>query len=473
MRRQFDLTFTALQVPLDLLALLGAALAAYTLRYSEAFIEIRPLFTQIDFGDYMVTAALFSLVWICVFAVAGLYSTRELRAWSELGRLIISCTAGAMILIAAVFFQREFTTSRFIVIAVWVLSILFVFLERLIVRVIRHLLLRAKIGHKRVVIIGQGKAADELADLYKKNPVMGFSVKRRFKNWSSQTAHDLHRLMKRRNVDQILLADPSIPKEHALELIAIAEEHNIVFKYLADLFAASFTRIEVTANGGIPIIEVQRTPLEGWGRIYKRVFDILVSLLLILLTSPLMILAAILIKLTSKGSVFFSKLPNGKQVQRVGEDGVPFHYFKFRTMYQDVDKLRYDPEFQKKHGEHRQGPLVKFKNDPRVTPVGRILRKFSIDELPEFFLVLQGKISLVGPRPHLPEEVEKYKPHQRRVLGIKPGITGMAQISGRADLDFDDEVKIDTWYIENWSPALDLWILLKTPFVVVKGKGAY
>lgn len=473
MRRRFGLTFTALQVPLDLIALLFSALAAYALRYSEAFIEIRPLFTQIDFGDYMATSLLFAFVWISIFAVAGLYTARERRAWGELGRIIVSCTAGAMILIATVFFQREFTTSRFIVLAVWGLSITFVFVERLVIRVIRHTLLRMKVGHRRVVIIGKGKAADELTNLYKKNPVLGFSVARRFQSWSEQTQHDLNRLIKRRKVDEILLADPNVPKEDALELIALAEEHNITFKYLADLFAASFTKIEVTANGGIPIIEVKRTPLEGWGRIIKRLFDIVISLLLIIVLSPIMILEAILIKLTSKGPVFFNRLPNGKPVRRIGEDGIPFRYFKFRTMYHDVHKLRYDPDFQKKHGTLREGPLVKIKDDPRVTPVGRFLRKWSLDELAEFFLVLKGDMSLVGPRPHLPEEVDKYKPHHHRVLSIKPGITGMAQISGRADLDFDDEVKVDTWYIENWSPALDLWILLKTPFVVARGKGAY
>jgi lipopolysaccharide/colanic/teichoic acid biosynthesis glycosyltransferase len=186
-----------------------------------------------------------------------------------------------------------------------------------------------------------------------------------------------------------------------------------------------------------------------------------------------MLIEALLIKLTSKGPIFFRKLPDSTPSRRIGEDGVPFPYFKFRTMRHDAHDLRYDPDFQKEHGTLREGPLVKIKNDPRVTPVGRFLRAWSIDELPEFFLVLKGDMSLVGPRPHLPEEVDMYKPHHRRVLSIKPGITGMAQISGRADLDFEDEVKIDTWYIEHWSPVLDLWILLKTPFVVLGRKGAY
>jgi lipopolysaccharide/colanic/teichoic acid biosynthesis glycosyltransferase len=142
-------------------------------------------------------------------------------------------------------------------------------------------------------------------------------------------------------------------------------------------------------------------------------------------------------------------------------------------MVEGAHKLHNDPAFLKEYGSHRKGPLMKVKRDPRVTPVGRFLRAWSLDELPEFFLVLKGDMSLVGPRPHLPEEEERYKPHHRRVLDVKPGITGMAQISGRADLNFDEEVRLDTWYIENWNPALDFYILLKTPFVVLGRKGAY
>jgi exopolysaccharide biosynthesis polyprenyl glycosylphosphotransferase len=473
MRRKFDLTFAALQLPLDAAALIGAALAAYTTRYNPAFIEVRPLFTQINFERYLATSIFFAVVWIAIFAVAGLYTIRQRRAWAELARVVVGCTAGTAILIATVFFQRDLTTSRFIVIAVWALSICFVGFERLLLRVIRHELLRGGFGHHRLVIIGRGRAADVLADLYKKTPILGFTVIRRFQGWSEQTRHDLDRLAKNGRVDEILLADPELPKDDALDLIAFAEERHVAFKYLADLFAARFGNIEVTTNGGIPIIEAKRTRLDGWGRIFKRAFDIVVSLILIIITSPIMALTAILIKLTSEGPVFYGPRSDEKPAERVGEGGTPFRYFKFRSMYKNVDKLHNDPKFVKTYGSLREGPLMKIKRDPRVTPVGRFIRATSIDELPELFLVLRGHMSLVGPRPHRPDEVSRYKSHHRRVLAIKPGITGMAQISGRADLDFEDEVKLDTWYIEHWSPALDLWILLKTPGVVVAGKGAY
>lgn len=473
-RRSFDLTFLGLQIPLDLGALMMAALFAYTLRMSNAFVSVRPLFTQIDFAKYIVGSFGFACVFIAIFTLTGMYQMRNLRAWNELGRIIVGCTAGTMILIATVFFQRDLTTSRFIVLAVWSLSILFVAIDRFGVRTLRHALLRAGFGHRYVAIIGKGKTATSLADLYRQQPILGFTVVKKYSAWNEQTREDLLKQMEARAIDEVLLADTNIAKEQALDLIAMAESHHISFRYLADLFAASFTNISVSTNGGIPIIEVKRTPLEGWGRIFKRLFDILISLVVIILTSPIMLAIAIAIKCSSKGPVFYArKADAGPPTQRIGENGVPFNYFKFRSMRIGADTLHLNQAFIQTYGSLREGPLMKVKEDPRVTPVGRFLRKWSLDELPEFFLVLKGDMSLVGPRPHMPEEVRLYKPHHRRVLGIKPGITGMAQISGRANLDFEDEVKLDTWYIEHWSPGLDLWIMLKTPFVVLSRKGAY
>jgi len=217
---------------------------------------------------------------------------------------------------------------------------------------------------------------------------------------------------------------------------------------------------------GIPLVEVKRTSLEGWGKIVKRAFDFIGSLVLLLFLAIPMGLVAVLIKLNSRGPVFFSRRDNGSPLQRVGQYGKPFNYFKFRSMVDKCDSWRYT---KLKELNFRKGPLVKIKDDPRVTKVGRFIRRFSIDELPELFLVLIGRMSLVGPRPHLPEEVAQYKKEYKRLFLVKPGITGFAQISGRSDLDFDEEARLDMMYIENWSLLYDLIILLKTPWVVLKG----
>jgi len=185
------------------------------------------------------------------------------------------------------------------------------------------------------------------------------------------------------------------------------------------------------------------------------------------ITFPIQMITAAILLTERQGSIFYTQ-------KRVGRFGKEFTFIKFRSMVKDAHILRFDPDFIAEYGNDRDGtPLFKIKNDPRVTPFGKWIRKLSIDEFPQFYLVLLGHMSLVGPRPHLPEEVNLYEPDQRRVLTIKPGITGITQISGRASLQFSNEVSLDMHYIQNWSPLFDLIILLKTPFAVLLTKGAF
>lgn len=474
--KRIDLTFTALLLPLDALALFGAAVAAYSLRFSQFVIEVRPILQDVPWSVYLSRATVFIAIWIVLFALAGLYATTRRRAWNELGRVIIACGAGTMLVIATVFFRREIPASRFIVLAVFGFSILFVWFGRLVLRVIRHALLAGGVGHRLFAVIGTSRAADDLVRAYETHPILGVTVVQQFESWNDSTRRVIKKLKEKDGLDGILLADPNMPKDQALDLIAFSEDEHLAFTYLADLFAATFTNISVTTDTGVPVIEVKRTPLDGWGRIAKRAFDILFSALLILLTSPITLIAMFFLILEDGLPVIF-------QNERVGDRGKPFKTYKLRTMWR---KLSIGPQFngrskanlaleQKLIQERgiKEGPVYKIADDPRVTTIGRFLRRWSLDELPQFWNVLKGEMSLVGPRPHQPREVEKYEPRQRRVLAVRPGITGMAQISGRSDLAFDDEARLDIWYIENWSPALDLYILLKTPLVVLQRRGVY
>lgn len=473
--RRLDLTFASLLLPLDFLALIGAAVTAYALRYSKIFTDIRPILTDIPFERWFEASAFFALIWMGLFALAGLYSLKRRRAWSVLGRVFLACTAGAMVVIATVFFRLEWQTSRFLVLAVWALAILYVSLFRMLLHVCRLALLRGGLGHQRLALVGQSSAAEDLVLLYRDHPGIGISVAKHVKEWNDQARKELAKLADADRLDVLLLADPDLDKETALSMISFAEEHHLEFRYLADLFSATFTRVEMDTTGGIPVIQVKRTPLDGWGRIFKRLFDIVASLLLILLSLPILILFGLALLIEDGWPIVFEN-------ERVGERGRTFRLHKLRSMYR---KFSIGPQFggQKKALELEQklikeksikeGPVYKIAGDPRITPVGKFIRRWSVDELPQFFNVLMGDMSLVGPRPHQPREVDKYESHHRRVLAIKPGITGMAQISGRSDLDFEDEVRLDTWYIENWSPMLDLYILLKTPYVVLKKRGAY
>jgi lipopolysaccharide/colanic/teichoic acid biosynthesis glycosyltransferase len=200
-------------------------------------------------------------------------------------------------------------------------------------------------------------------------------------------------------------------------------------------------------------------------RLLKRLFDLILGSLLLIFSLPIWLIAGTMIKFNSDGPIFFSRKDDGSPVLRVGRNGKNFHFWKFRSMYSKSDSLRFSKKLVAKN--IRSGPFTKFENDPRITRVGKFLRKYSIDELPQLISVLCGHMSLVGPRPHLPEEIKKYPLHARKVLQIKPGLTGLPAISGRSELSFAQEIKLDLHYLDNWSVWLDLKILFKTIKVVL------
>ncbi|MFA4845372.1 MAG: sugar transferase [Patescibacteria group bacterium] len=467
--KRSELAFTLALVPFDFFALVAAATAAFFARYHPAFTQIRPVIFDLNIESYLTVVTPITLMFLIIFAFTGLYSTRRSSIGHEISRITLACSAAMALVFAISFFSRVLFESRFIALAAWILAILFVCLTRLVVRGLQRSLLHFGIGIHRIVVIGETPVAKALMNEFKHKRRLGFRIAGHFKSFNKNVATHLREMKRKDALDEIVLADPEATRAQTLELIAFTEQEHLVFRYSADLFAAAVGRSIIHMYAGVPIIEVQKTPLDGWGAIYKRLFDMSVSSVLILVTSPIMLVTALAIKLDSRGSVFFSKLDDGSQVMRIGQGGQPFRYLKFRSMRPGTHSMRYE---ELAAHDTRKGPLVKIKNDPRVTRVGSFIRKFSIDELPEFFLVLSGRMSLVGPRPHLPEEVDRYKPEQRKVMTVKPGITGMAQISGRADLDFESEVRLDTYYIEHWSPWLDLYILLKTPLVVLFRKGA-
>lgn len=469
--KRSELAFTLALVPLDCLALVAAGIAAFYARFHPLFTQWRPVVFDLTIERYTAVLLPVALVWIAVFALSGLYTAHPRRIASELTRVFLACSTSMAAVFAILFFSRVLFESRFIAVASWLFAIAFVSAARLAIRMLQRTLLSWGIGTRRVVVIGEHKASRALLDFFAAHPRLGFRVAGRFDRFDADAAARILALHEKDGVDEIMLADPEASRDETLDLLSFTDTHQMGFRYTADLFSAAVGRTVVHTFAGIPVIEVQKTPLDGWGAIYKRLFDIAVSGILIVLTSPIMLLVSVALFMEQPGRVLFSRDPHGKKTTRVGQGGKPFHYFKFRSMVKDAHKFRFDPEFIKKYGNMREGsPLFKLKDDPRVTRVGKVIRKFHMDELPELVLVFLGRMSLVGPRPHLPEEVAQYEPHQRKVLTIKPGITGPAQISGRADLDFEEEVRLDTYYIEHWSPWQDLVILLKTPLVAFRGK---
>ena len=465
--KKTDLLFTIILIPLDFLMLILAAFTAYYLRVGTFVTEIRPVVYALSLGEYLGYAILIALLWLLIFALAGLYAIKiRHKLIQEINKIFLACSTGILAIIVAIFLKRELFSSRFIILAVWIFSIIYVSIGRLLIFQIQKYLLKRGYGAKKIILIGQDKNTQIIIEEIKNKPQLGYQIIKVYPTFNEEIKNEILDLYKNEELDEIIQTDPNLAKEKTFDLITFTEANHIVFKFSADLFKTKTGRLEIDTLASIPIFEIKKTKLEGWGRIYKRIFDLIASAILIILVSPIMLITAIAIKLNSKGPIFFSKLDNGSPVKRMGQYGKPYRYFKFRSMIDKSDSLRYSQALQDLN-LRKGSPLVKIKDDPRITKVGKFIRKYSIDELPELFLVFIGKESLVGPRPHLPEEVAKYKDYQKRVLDIKPGISGMAQISGRSDLDFDEEVKLDIYYIENWSLKLDLQILFKTPKVVL------
>jgi len=465
--KKSQLFLSTIMLPLDFIAVVLAGLSAYSIRFSGRI----PVIFQMPWNKYFNSVLIVALMWMAVFIFSGLYAfnqSRKLR--QQIKRVLIGCSLGFVVIIIYIFFVREVFSSRFIVLVGWLLAIVYMSLLRIMMSVIRRVLYKQGIAIRRVVIIGDSKTTEVLIHEFSANKGLGYQVAKRFSNFNSDDAEEFERLLVTTDIDEVIQTDPNLTKAEVLRLYDFADERHITFRYAADLLDAKVLRVEVTELAGVPIVEVKKTSLDGWGRVLKRIFDLVGSTLIIIMTSPIMLVAAIMIKLDSKGPIFFSRLDDGSPLYRVGQAGKLFRYFKFRTMKPGTDSMRYSELA--KLNLRTDSPLVKIKDDPRVTRVGKFIRRFSIDELSELFLVFIGSMSLVGPRPHLPEEVAKYQAHHKKVLTIKPGITGLAQVSGRSDLTFEDETRLDAYYIENWSLWLDLVILIRTPLAVFKSRKA-
>ncbi len=469
--KKIESFFSALFVPVDFFLVVLAGISAYYLRFSHWSVTVRPVVFSLPFTEYFQSVLFIAVLWIIIFMLAGLYQIRTARQLAqEIQKIFFACSTGLALVAILIFFQRELFDSRFIVLIGWAFAVIYVSLGHAFIRWFQRFLFRYGVGVHKVILVGNSKTTENLLAEFSKNTKGGFSVVKRVRDFTLETAQELAEFIADREIDEIIQSDPNLSKAETLRLYDFANENHITFKYVADLLEVKVLQTEVTEVIGIPIVEVKRTTLEGWGRILKRIFDIVVSGLLIIIFSPVILLAILAILLDSGGPIFFSRRDDGSYVTRIGEGGMPFKYFKFRSMTPNTDSMRYNELADR--NLRTDGPMVKIKDDPRVTRVGKFMRRWSIDELPELFLVFIGRMSLVGPRPHLPEEVAKYENYHKKTLTIKPGITGLAQVSGRSDLLFEEEAKLDVYYIENWSLLLDLSILFKTPFAVLKHRQA-
>lgn len=446
-----------------------AGLVAYGLRTSSLIAQWRPVLFNLNlpFERYFSLVLIIALFWVGIFALSGLYKIRRSnRIWEDFVRIVIAASAGLIGVIIYIFVRGEFFDSRFLILGTWILAVFFVSWGRMLISILqKYLVSYYRLGVHNVLVIGGDGISEEIIREIKSRPSAGYHLVRYF---SQLEMEQIREVVGEETIDDIILANPDFPRENILGLVDFCEEKRLNFKFVPNLFQTLTSNAEFDTLGAVPLIELKRTALDGWGKILKRIIDILGAFVGLVVFSPIMLIVAVLVRLDSRGPVIYKN-------ERVGQKGI-FNTYKFRSMkIEYCTGSQYDKNGDANRLEDqlavsqsgRRGPVFKIKNDPRRTKVGVFLEKTSLDEFPQFFNVLLGDMSLVGPRPHMPKEVARYEKWHKKVFNIKPGITGLAQISGRSEIDFDEEAKLDTYYIENWSLVLDFKILLKTPLAVL------
>lgn len=391
-------------------------------------------------------------------------------AWSVFRALVLTITT----LLTLLFFLEIQYISRLVIVLFAVIDFFLLLLVRFSVKIYFHKVVKSGKSSLRVLIIGTGERARELAQELKKRSVWGLYIIGHLDPSPHRvggsldgipiigTIDNVTECLKKNVVDEVIIAVPRSLLDDAEPIAHACEEEGIKLSFMADVFDVEVARVSLTNVGNIPLLHMESIALDDDKLFIKRIFDLVLTILSMPVVLPFMALVAILIKIDSPGPVFFVQ-------ERVGLRKHLFPMYKFRSMHTDAEERLKDIE----HLNEADGPIFKINKDPRVTRVGRFLRKTSIDELPQLFNVLRGEMSLVGPRPMSIRDVDLFdKGIQRKRFSVKPGITCIWQISGRSNLTFDQWLDMDLAYINNWSLSLDLQILLKTIPAVLMRKGA-
>jgi exopolysaccharide biosynthesis polyprenyl glycosylphosphotransferase len=412
---------------------------------------------------------------LVAFGLEGVYRyKRGATAVDEIYAVINGVTTGFVITVFIVFFWRPLVYSRLIFLYATALIIALLILARVGRRGLLSFLRSRGIGVERVLIVGSGEVGMTVMRNLMAQPELGFRVVGfvdddpergltdigRFKALGSTA--NLPHLLVTEQIDEVIVCLPWQNRRQILALVNECTRAQVRPRIVPDLFQMSLSMVDVQDVAGIPMLTPNETKLSPWAQVTKRAVDLLGSGMALVVLSPLLLIVALAIRLDSPGPAIFRQ-------KRVGRHGQLFDVHKFRSMVQNAELLK----DQLKHMNEAQGPMFKIRDDPRVTRVGRFIRRTSLDELPQLWDVLRGDMSLVGPRPALPEEVAAYADWHRKRLATAPGLTGLWQVSGRSDLPFDEMVLLDIYYIENWSPLTDLSILVRTVPQVLMRSGAY
>lgn len=478
MKSNASLLYSLLLVVGDFLALVAAFVAAFVLRGSLSTI---PVAHPIQAATYIEIFLLLLPFWILIFAMLGLYNNSiQEKRFAEFARLLLGSFVGLLFVISYGYaVNRVIFPARLVPVYGFGLAFLFLVVFRSAARGLRALLFSYDIGITNLLIIGNTKIASELVGLLADSKISGYKIVgvvgnkahiekkfpllAAFESFGQATAR-----LKSADIHGIVQTELYSASEKNNEVLEFAQTNHISFRFVpgnSELFVGNIN-VELFRSS-IPVIAVHQTPLFGWGRIVKRLFDLFFGGLALIVASPFMLIIALINILTS-GSVFFRQT-------RLTRFDHKFRVFKFRSQYKKYDGTTPEQAFSmmgrpELARQYRQNGDYLHK-DPRVTPFGRFLRRNSLDELPQLFNVIRGQLSLVGPRALVPEELNA-SDKRHAILSVKSGLSGLAQVSGRRDISFEERRRLDLYYVQNWSLWLDITILVKTIRVVLKRSGA-
>ncbi len=468
MKKRSELIFSLVLVPIDYTMMIIGFVAAYFYRAGSD----KPLAYNIGGMVYLRYLTILLPIWILIFALLGLYSLGSTRRRiDELIKVFIATACGVMALIVLDFFNpTPLFPSKSIIIYGFIASFVLIALARIVMSVVQRVLFHFGVGVHQALILAPRKLVATLEhSLGSGYHVINSSLK----DFDARiaTTDDVLRIHNQNHIDEIIHMHKG--NQEDTSLLDVCQQYSISYRFIPSIMGLYNANVVTALHGGVPVLELRTTPLEGWGRIVKRIVDFITSLFGLVILSPLFLVIGLIIKLTDRGAVFYAH-------ERLSRTGKKIKVYKFRSM-----KMEYSTggKFASKTAEEALAKFgdpalieefkktQKLRNDPRVSKVGRFLRKTSLDELPQLYNVLKGDLSLVGPRPIIESELERYGKLGGKFLAIKPGLTGLWQVSGRNDIGYKERVELDIYYVENWSLWLDITILWRTLAVIVRGRG--
>jgi exopolysaccharide biosynthesis polyprenyl glycosylphosphotransferase len=449
----------------DFICISFSAITAFQFRFPGKSINL-DLGSEIVRFDYRDILLVIILSWLFIFMISGIYRFKHANLFVLNLQLVIKRSIYFFFFLGFVSFILKASFSRIVFAVMLTSGLFYLLLGRLLTYFIflKPLILKKKIISKMMIV---GKSSKELKDHSEwiiANRNLGYSVVSRVecKQITSEWIEEFDRILRYKKIDEVLLLPGMESDKNFSKFIHYCEDLEININWIPlDSGNLGYWLIP-TAQEGIPFLTFEKSAISLPWRFAKRVFDLIFATLFLLIFSPVLLLIAILVLLSSGWPILYSQT-------RVGLNGKTFKFYKFRSMVKNADQRLSEAENLHK----RDHVIFKSKDDPRVTPIGKILRKYSLDELPQFFNVLNNSMSVVGPRPALTREVSLYNSTYERRLNAKPGITGPWQISGRSDLDLQTSISLDLNYLTNWSFTRDLWIIIATVGAIFKGKGAY